>query len=246
MTSQISPWHPCWHLVWIPLVTIPLILVVRWTAMGVTNATVAGGDTQQVPVQLARGGLVAVTAAISVPSDAWAELMLALTCWETHGTWVEVATERFVWTPNASVCPPYDTYPKELPKLDALTSPRPSSRLACAVMGMLLPSKHRARHGKQSSEALFVGDSISLQYYRTFADWPEGSNRKSQRLSPSATESTIAYIKARPTQPQIHHRGNATQKEVVAPKSPRALAAATSAPRWHVHNRCPIQNGDAT
>ena len=88
--------------------------------MGVTNATVAGGDTQQVPVQLARGGLVAVTAAISVPSDAWAELMLALTCWETHGMWVEVATERFVWTPNASVCPPYYTYPEELPKLDAL------------------------------------------------------------------------------------------------------------------------------
>ena len=106
--------------------------------------------------------------------------------------------------------------------------------------------KASAHHGKQSSEALFVGDSISLQYYRTFADWPEGSNRKSQRLSPSATESTIAYIKARPTQPQIHHRGNATQKEVVAPKSPRALAAATSAPRWHVYNRCPIQNGDAT
>lgn len=94
---------------------------------------------------------VALSSDIRISSAHWAALRFALSCWTSRGLWVS-QPDGYAWVPDPS-CPPYTT--------------RVARGVACGVatrLDALLPSHRRGL----SLRALFIGDSLSRQFYQGF------------------------------------------------------------------------------
>lgn len=117
------------------------------------------------PTNTSTVSAVRISATLSVSLDAWASLQAALHCWETLGSWVEVETGHWKWTPDAKACPPYHDIPSEH---------APGGLIACALMqslAELIPAPLEGGYGATSTAA-FIGDSLTEQYFRTCVGWP--------------------------------------------------------------------------
>lgn len=94
---------------------------------------------------------VALTTDIQVPSEHWAALQYALSCWTSRGSWVAQA-DGYEWVPDPA-CPPYTT--------------TVAGGIACAVATRLQALYLLHQRGRPI-RAFFVGDSLTHQYYRGF------------------------------------------------------------------------------
>lgn len=94
---------------------------------------------------------VALSSDIRVPSARWAALESALSCWTSRGSWVAHG-DGFEWVPDRA-CPQYTT--------------RVTGGVACGIAAEL-QALYPAHKRGLPDRALFVGDSITHQYFRGF------------------------------------------------------------------------------
>lgn len=106
------------------------------------------------------GATCALSADLHIPSTHLAAVHSALACWSSQGAWVAHGP-GFEWKPDDS-CPLFERYVK--------------GGVACGIAAELQSLYPTRRRGLRD-HALFVGDSISGQFYRSFAS---NSRRPSQ------------------------------------------------------------------
>lgn len=182
---------------------------------------------------------VTITASLDVSAGAWRKLEAALDCWANNGAWTETTAGHWRWEPDSKLCPPYAGHPgpshRGNPTAGAGSSASSPTGLACAVMqsiAQLMPQtpsesvtlKSLGRHRVSShssaaapASAVFVGDSVTEQYYRTFAGWafPSGDAPRAAFIplpTAGATQAFHAYIV--PARGSSAKRGNAAASQL--------------------------------